>query len=61
MSPVWELFNQIGHTHTGFCTAAFHFILFYFTLFYFIIFTAEPVTYGSSQARGQIGATAASL
>ena len=32
-----------------------------FILFYFLLFRANPVTYGSSQARGWIGATAASL
>ena len=35
------------------------FILFYFILFYY--FRATPTVYGSSQARGPIGAVAASL
>ena len=35
----------------------FIFILFYL---FFLLFMATPVAYGSSQARGQIGATAAS-
>ena len=33
----------------------------YFILFYFLLFKAAPVTYGSSQARGRIGATATGL
>ena len=37
----------------------FYFILFY--LFYFILFLVYPMAYGSSQARGRIGAAAASL
>ena len=37
-------------------------ILFYFILFHLIcLFRAAPATYGGSQARGQIGAEAASL
>ena len=36
--------------------------LFYFILFYlFLLFRAAPTAYGSSQARGPIGATAAGL
>ena len=34
--------------------------IFYF-YFYFLLFRAVPVAYGGSQARGQIGATAAGL
>ena len=37
------------------------FLLFYFVLFYFLLFRATPAAYGSSQARNQIGATAAGL
>ena len=37
------------------------FFLFCFVLFCFCLFRAAPVAYGSSQARGQIGAIAASL
>ena len=33
----------------------------FFFFFFFWLFRAEPVVYGSSQARGQIAATAASL
>ena len=44
-------------------TGFFPFILFYFILFYFILvfFRAAPAAYGGSQARGLIGAVAASL
>ena len=35
--------------------------LFYFYLFLFCFFRATPAAYGDSQARGQIGAAAASL
>ena len=43
--------------------ALFYFLfIFIFILFYFILlFRAAPAAYGSSQARGQIGATAAGL
>ena len=37
------------------------FILFYFILFFFLLLRAAPVACGDSQARGQIGATAAGL
>ena len=44
-------------------TSLFYFILVYFILFYFIfnLFRAALMAYGGSQARGQIGATDASL
>ena len=32
-----------------------------FILFYFLLFMATPMAYGSSQARGQMGAVAATL
>ena len=35
--------------------------VFFFLSFFFLLFRAEPVAYGGSQARGLIGATAASL
>ena len=35
--------------------------LFFLNLFIFCLFRATPVAYGSSQARGHIGATAAGL
>ena len=56
-----------------FCFVLFYFILFYFLLFilfsfiyfiflfYFLLFRAAPRTYGSSQARGQIGTVATGL
>lgn len=34
----------------------FHFIFVYYFFFFFFLFRAQPVTYGNSQARGQIGA-----
>ena len=38
------------------------YILFYFILFYFVLLSrAPPVAYGGAQARGPIGAIAASL
>ena len=40
----------------------FYFVLFYFILFYFFcLFRDTPATYGSSQARGPIRATAVGL
>ena len=56
---------QIGDGVTGFTVYAFftfYFILFYFILFYFIcLFRTALTAYGDSQARGPIGAVAASL
>ena len=39
----------------------FHFLILIFLIFYFLLFKAAPAAYGNSQARGQIGAVAASL
>ena len=43
-----------------FCSSSFSFLSF-FLFFFFCLFRAVPVAYGLSQARGQIGAVAASL
>jgi len=52
---------QCQHTQI-YTILLFYFILFYFILFYFILpIRATLMAYGSSQARGWIGATAAGL
>ena len=56
-----EMSSQIPLCHLSPCPLKCHpFWPVYFILFYFI-FTAAPASYGSSQARGRIGAVAASL
>ena len=71
------LVRCLGNFQIYICTAVFshclqtllHFVpledrkchFFLSSFFFFLLFRATPVTYGSSQARGQIGATAAGL
>ena len=61
---LWTQLLQIWYSGSdqGFFILFYFTLLFYFMLFYlFIYFRAAPMAYGSSQARGWIIATAASL
>ena len=63
----FTLFHPYEICSVDLCLCCFHlifmtwFLLIYLFIYLFLLFRAIPVTYGSSQSRGQIRATAASL
>ena len=51
----------VNMVEAGGWVSAYLFLIFNFLILIFVLFRAALVTYGGSQARGQIGATAAGL
>ena len=57
----WFLFQECHSPFLGYCETVFLNFFFIKKKFFFCLFRAAPVAYGSSQARGQIGAVAIDL